>query len=147
MPMTRTIRIRAFEARDRDEVIALWRTCDLLRSWNDPQKDIDRKLRVRPSMFLVAVEDDTLVGSVMAGYEGHRGWINYLAVTPVRRGKGIGRRLMSEAERLLAESGCPKVNVQVRSENVDVIAFYRSMGYTVDDVISLGKRLVEDDIA
>jgi hypothetical protein len=62
-----TIRIRAFEARDRDEVIALWRSCDLLRSWNDPQKDIDRKLRVRPNMFLVAVDDEIVVGSVMAG--------------------------------------------------------------------------------
>jgi ribosomal protein S18 acetylase RimI-like enzyme len=98
-------------------------------------------------MFLVAIDDEMVVGSVMAGYEGHRGWINYLAVSPAWRGQGIGRRLMSEAERLLAASGCPKVNMQVRSENTGVIGFYRAVGYTIDDVVSLGKRLVPVDIA
>ena len=80
----------------------------------------------------------------MAGYEGHRGWINYLAVAPEHQGKGLGRAMMAEAERLLREAGCPKINLQVRSANAKVIEFYRRLGYTVDDVVSLGKRLEDD---
>jgi ribosomal protein S18 acetylase RimI-like enzyme len=80
----------------------------------------------------------------MAGYEGHRGWVNYLAVDPGRRRQGLGKDLMAAAERLLAERGCPKINLQVRSENADVIAFYVALGYMKDDVVSLGKRLVND---
>ena len=86
-----------------------------IRPWNDPRTDIERKLRVDPELFLVAVEEDLVVGSVMAGYEGHRGWINYLAVDPSRRRQGLGTRLMDEAEGLLAERGCPKINLQIRS--------------------------------
>lgn len=140
------ILIRAFDEADRDAVVALWKDCDLVRPWNDPGKDIERKLYVRGDMFLVATDGNEIVGSVMAGYEGHRGWINYLAVHPAWRRRGIARRLMAEAERLLAASECPKVNLQVRSENGDVLAFYRAVGYTVDDVVSLGKRLVQDGI-
>jgi ribosomal protein S18 acetylase RimI-like enzyme len=81
----------------------------------------------------------------MAGYDGHRGWINYLAVHPEHRRKGIGRQLMSEAERRLRAAGCPKINLQVRSGNASVIAFYREAGFTPDDVVSLGKRLEVDD--
>jgi ribosomal protein S18 acetylase RimI-like enzyme len=90
------------------------------------------------------VEDELVVGVVMAGYEGHRGWINYLAVDPGRRRQGLGKDLMAAAERLLAERGCPKINLQIRSENADVIAFYGALGYQKDDVVSLGKRLVND---
>ena len=138
------MKIRPFRATDTERVVALWEACELVRPWNDPRRDIERKLRVNPDMFLVAVDEDALVGSVMAGYEGHRGWINYLAVDPTRRGLGAGSRLMAEAERLLEQAGCPKINLQVRSENADVIAFYRARGYVVDDVVSLGKRLIED---
>ncbi|MET1012692.1 MAG: GNAT family acetyltransferase [Actinomycetota bacterium] len=106
---------------------------------------MERKLRVDPGLFLVAVEEDFVaVGSVMAGYEGHRGWINYLAVDPSRRWQGLGTRLMDEAEGLLAERGCPKINLQIRSENADVIAFYGALGYRTEDVVSLGKRLIDD---
>jgi ribosomal protein S18 acetylase RimI-like enzyme len=115
-----------------------------VRPWNDPWKDIERKLRVAPHLFLVALDGDVIVGSVMAGYEGHRGWINYLAVDPSRRRKGLGTRLMRAAEQLLLDSGCPKINLQVRSENADALAFYRALDYEVDDVVSLGKRLVDD---
>ena len=90
------------------------------------------------------MEDELVVGAVMAGYEGHRGWINYLAVEPGRRRQGLGRELMATAERLLAERGCPKINLQVRSENADVIAFYGALGYRQDEVVSLGKRLIDD---
>ncbi len=80
----------------------------------------------------------------MAGYEGHRGWINYLAVSPEHRRKGYGRQIMAEAERLLRAAGCPKINLQIRSPNKDVIAFYRSIGFAVDDVVSMGRRLDAD---
>jgi ribosomal protein S18 acetylase RimI-like enzyme len=138
------IEIRPFRPDETDAVVALWEACDLIRPWNDPRKDIERKLRVDPELFLVAVEEELVVGAVMAGYEGHRGWINYLAVEPGRRRQGLGRELMATAERLLAERGCPKINLQVRSENADVIAFYGALGYRRDEVVSLGKRLVED---
>jgi ribosomal protein S18 acetylase RimI-like enzyme len=138
------IEIRPFVRDDTEAVVALWEACGLVRPWNDPRKDIERKLQVRAEMFLVAVEDGVIVGSVMAGYEGHRGWINYLAVESSRRRQGLGTRLMAEAERLLEGSGCPKINLQIRSENADVIAFYRALGYEADDVVSLGKRLIPD---
>lgn len=77
----------------------------------------------------------------MAGYEGHRGWINYLAVAPEHQRKGTGRLMMQEAERLLLEAGCPKINLLVRTTNSEAIEFYQHLGYTVDDVVSLGKRL------
>jgi ribosomal protein S18 acetylase RimI-like enzyme len=138
------IEIRPFRPDETEAVVALWKACDLIRPWNDPRKDIERKLGVDPELFLVAVEDELVVGAVMAGYEGHRGWINYLAVEPGRRRQGLGGELMATAERLLAERGCPKINLQIRSENADVIAFYVALGYRQDDVVSLGKRLVED---
>jgi ribosomal protein S18 acetylase RimI-like enzyme len=141
---TSTIEIRPIRPDETEAVVALWEACDLIRPWNDPRKDIERKLRVDPELFLVAVEKELVVGAVMAGYEGHRGWINYLAVDPGRRRKGLGKRLMAAAERLLAERGCPKINLQVRSENADVVAFYGALGYQKDDVVSLGKRLVDD---
>lgn len=124
--------------------MALWRQCDLLRPWNDPAKDIRRKLAVRPDLFMVGVVDGNVVASVMAGYEGHRGWLNYLAVAPEHRRRGYGRALVAEAERLLLEAGCPKINLQVRSANRAVIEFYRRLGYAVDEVVSMGKRLEPD---
>jgi ribosomal protein S18 acetylase RimI-like enzyme len=138
------IEIRPFRPDETESVVALWEACDLIRPWNDPRKDIERKLRVDPELFLVAVEDELVVGVVMAGYEGHRGWVNYLAVDPGRRRQGLGKDLMAAAERLLAERGCPKINLQVRSENADVIAFHVALGYMKDDVVSLGKRLIDD---
>jgi len=140
-----TIEIRPFRPDETEAVVSLWEACDLTRPWNDPRKDIERKLRVDPELFLVAVEDELVVGAVMAGYEGHRGWINYLAVEPGRRRQGLGSELMAAAERLLAERGCPKINLQIRSENADVIAFYGALGYRRDDVVSLGKRLIDEE--
>ena len=107
-------------------------------------KDIHRKLRVRRDLFLVGTLDGRLVATVIAGYEGHRGWINYLAVAKECRKQGFGRRLMDEAEARLRAIGCPKINVQIRSSNAEVVAFYRSLGFTEDDVVSMGKRLVQD---
>lgn len=136
--------IRPFRPGDESAVIQLWRDCGLIRSSNNPFKDIQRKRAVQPELFLVALLDERIVASVMAGYEGHRGWLNYLAVTPDRRQTGLGRKMVAEAERRLRELGCPKINLQVRSANTAAIEFYRRMGFQVDEVISLGKRLIED---
>jgi ribosomal protein S18 acetylase RimI-like enzyme len=140
-----TVTVRTFGEQDRAAVIALWEVCGLTRSWNDPGSDIDRKIAVDGSLLIVAELDGTVVGSVMAGYDGHRGWINYLAADPVVQRSGIGARLMLEAERRLAALGCPKVNLQVRRDNQDVAAFYERLGYLDDDVVSFGKRLTVDD--
>ncbi len=136
--------IRPYQPSDELAVIALWRECGLVRPQNDPHKDIARKLKVNPEWFLVADLHGRIVGSVMAGYEGHRGWINYLAVAPAIQRDGLGRRLMDEAEKRLRAVGCPKINLQVRAENKDVIAFYERIGYREDKVLSFGKRLVTD---
>ena len=137
--------IRIFDPADTEPVVALWEARGLVRPWNDPRRDIARKATVQPELFLVAVDDDEIVAAGMAGFDGHRGWVNYLAVAPDRRGAGIGRTLMTEFEQRLEALGCPKVNLQVRAGNEEVLAFYRALGYGVDDVVSLGKRLIPDD--
>jgi ribosomal protein S18 acetylase RimI-like enzyme len=138
------MRIRAFAETDRAAVIGLWRACGLTRDWNDPDKDVDRKVAEQPELFFVGEVDGVVVASVMAGYEGHRGWLSYLAVDPEKQGRGHGRALVEHAERLLLERGCPKVNLQVRAGNDAVLAVYATLGYAVDDVVSLGKRLIPD---
>jgi ribosomal protein S18 acetylase RimI-like enzyme len=137
--------IRSFRAEDEHAVVSLWERCGLVRPWNDPRKDISRKLEVRGDLFLVGIVDGRLVASVMAGYDGHRGWMNYLAVAPENQRSGLARQMVSEVERRLRASGCPKINLQVRSDNADAVGFYRAIGYSQDDVISLGKRLENDD--
>jgi len=136
--------IRPFKADDEAAVVELWQRCELTRPQNDPRKDIQRKLATQGEMFLVAVMDGAIAGTVMAGYEGHRGWINYLATSPEHRRRGIARRLMQHAERLLKEAGCPKMNLQVRAGNAAAVAFYRAIGFNVDEVVSMGKRLEDD---
>ncbi|MGB1239283.1 MAG: GNAT family acetyltransferase [Pseudomonadales bacterium] len=136
--------IQAFEDIYRDEVIALWRKCELLKPWNDPDKDISRKLSEHPELFLIGLADTCVVATAMGGYDGHRGWVNYLAVDPDSQHQGLGRTLMTQLEERLIALGCPKINLQVRSTNPSVIAFYRSCGYAVDEVTSMGKRLISD---
>src|SRR5690606_34448359 len=138
------MKIRSFRESDRHNVIELWESCDLTRPWNDPSKDVSRKLRVQPELFLVGEKDGKLVASAMAGYDGHRGSVFYLAVLPDYQGQGLGRMLMERIETALDEMGCPKVNIVVRSSNEAVLAFYRQLGYATDDVVSIGKRLIPD---
>jgi ribosomal protein S18 acetylase RimI-like enzyme len=138
------MRIRVFERADEAAVVGLWEACGLTRPWNDPHKDVARKLAVQPELFLVGVMEEAVMASVMAGYEGHRGWMNYLAVAPRFRGRGFGRTLVEHVERLLLERGCPKINLQVRASNPAAVAFYRRLGYAQDESISLGKRLIVD---
>mgnify|MGYP001146453112 CR=1 FL=1 len=136
--------IREFRESDTEVVVALWEACNLTRPWNDPRKDIARKLTVQRELFLVGEDDGTVVATVMAGYEGHRGWVNYLAVDPRARNSGHGRALMAEVEARLLALGCPKISLQVRSDNDQALGFYRALGYDVDAAVSLGKRLVVD---
>jgi len=136
--------IRAYQHEDEAAVIELWRRCNLLHPKNDPARDIRRKLQVRPEMFLVGVLDSEVIATVMSGYEGHRGSINYVAVAPEHQRKGYGKQIMDEAERLLRQSGCPKINLNVRTNNASVIEFYKRIGYAVDEVVCLGKRLEHD---
>jgi ribosomal protein S18 acetylase RimI-like enzyme len=137
--------IRIYDPADQEAVISLWTACGLVVPWNDPIQDIARKLRFQKELFLVAVREGKLIGTVMAGYEGHRGWINYLAVSPAHQKKGLGRRLMQEAEKCLLALGCPKINLLVRKSNSQVIDFYRHLGFSADEAVSLGKRLQRDD--
>lgn len=133
--------IRAYRASDEESVIQLWRDCHLVVPWNDPHKDIQRKLKVQSDLFLVGLVETRLVAAVMAGYDGHRGWINYLAVATDLRRRGIGRRMVEQVESRLRVLGCPKINLQLRTSNVDVVSFYEAIGYATDDVIGMGKRL------
>ena len=139
-----SIAIRAFDLSDTEAVVSLWQQTGLTRPWNNPYQDIRRKLSVQPELFLVAVDDRTIVGTVMAGYDGHRGWLYYLASAPDRRGEGIARKLVAEAEELLTEMGCPKVQLMVRPENGVAQGFYEALGYEPFETWNTGKRLIAD---
>ena len=143
--MSGELEIRPFETGDDEAVLELWRMCELVRPSNDPAKDIARKRKVRGDLLLVGLSDGKIVASAMIGYEGHRGWINYLAVSPRHRKRGVGRKMMEEAERRLRAEGCPKINLQVRSSNSAAVAFYKAIGFLQDDVLSFGKRLEHDN--
>jgi ribosomal protein S18 acetylase RimI-like enzyme len=137
--------IRRFHTNDTEDVIELWSKCGLVAPQNSPEHDIERKLKVNPEWFLVGELDGGIIATCMVGYEGHRGWINYLAVSPKYRRQGFATRLMQEAESILKDAGCPKINLQIRSSNKDVIAFYAAIGFKMDDVFSMGKRLELDN--
>jgi ribosomal protein S18 acetylase RimI-like enzyme len=137
-----TLEIRPYQPKDHAQVVALW--SDVFADdppWNEPAAMIRRKLAVQPELFFVACINDQVVGAVMAGFDGVRGWIHHLAVYNSYRRQGIAISLMRAAEKGLEAAGCPKVNLQVRATNSSAIAFYRSLGYEVEDRASLGKRL------
>jgi len=137
--------LRPFKKSDELAVVSLWQDCGLIVPHNNPHKDIARKLAVNPELFIVGEVAGVVIGSCMIGYEGHRGWINYLAVHPEYQRTGFAKQLMSEAERLLRELGCPKINLQIRSTNASVIAFYESLGFVEDNARSFGLRLENDE--
>lgn len=140
------MQIRAFRPEDQDAVIALWQRCGLTRPWNDPAMDIERKCSEDPTLFLVGTDDhDRVMASAMVGFDGHRGWLYYLAVDPDARRQGHGRRLIEHAERLLIERGCPKIMLMVRSGQPGLEAYYRTLGFGENEVVTMGKRLIEDD--
>ena len=141
MAVNAALNIRAFRPEDEAAVVDLWQRCTLVVPWNDPHKDIATKLAFQAESFFVGELDGQVIASVMVGYEGHRGWVNYLAVHPDHRRRGFGRQLMTHAESVLHDLGCPKLNLQVRETNLSVRGFYESLGFTNDHVIGLGKRL------
>ena len=144
MPSSNEMQIRLFDESDQPSVIALWHQCGLLRPWNDPQLDILRKQAVGAGLFLIGEMDGALVASVMGGYDGHRGWMYYLAVSPVHQKLGLGAQIVQNLEKRLIAIGCPKINLQVRRENDKVLRFYEKLGYNEDACLSLGKRLISD---
>ena len=126
---------------DRDRVIALWESTGLTRPWNDPVEDFDRAINTVTSEIFVAEEEYAIRGTVMCGYDGHRGWIYYLAVEPSSQSKGIGRALLVHCEEWLASIGAPKILLMVRTSNAGVKAFYEAAGYAVEETMVMGKFL------
>ena len=135
---------RPYNRQDQAEVISLWQECGLLRPWNNPEKDIERKLDSSPDLFIVGVINGHVRATAMAGYDGHRGWVNYLAVDPSLQKNGYGALLMQAVEARLLQQGCPKINIQIRADNIAALEFYRKIGYVTDDVVSVSKRLIGD---
>ncbi|MDE2437356.1 MAG: GNAT family acetyltransferase [Sphingomonadales bacterium] len=135
------VTIEPANAADRDAAIALWQAAGLTRPWNDPGADFDLALDNATSTILVARYDGALVGSVMVGFDGHRGWVHYLASDPGRRAHGIGRALMAAAEDWLRQRHCPRIRLMVRTDNLAAIDFYQAIGYERQDVLTLGRTL------
>lgn len=135
------LNIRPYQTADEDGVIHLWHDCGLVVPQNNPQRDIALKMQVQPELFLVGEVESQIVASIMAGYEGHRSWFNYLAVSPEFQRQGFGRLMVEAATAKLKAIDCPKINLQIRTSNTEVIKFYERIGFTVDNVVSMGKRL------
>jgi ribosomal protein S18 acetylase RimI-like enzyme len=136
--------IRQFVPNDTNRVIFIWEQCDLVRSWNNPNFDIQRKLNFQKELFFVGLLNDEIIATAMFGYDGHRGWLNYFAVLPNFQKRGFGKKLMTFGEMALIEKGCPKLNLQIRNDNTKAINFYKKVGYKEDAAVSFGKRLIED---
>ncbi|MGN7158595.1 GNAT family acetyltransferase [Sphingomonas sp. SAFR-052] len=128
---------------DAAAVVALWQRCELTRPWNDPHADFMRALSGATSTILIARDDAAVIGSVMVGHDGHRGWLYYLAVAPERQGKGIGRTLFAAAEDWLRALAVPKLQLMVRSDNAAALDFYDAVGLIRQDVVVLGRFLTE----
>lgn len=139
------ILIRPYKPEDEMQILDLWVECGLVVPQNNPKRDIERKLKGNPELFLVGILENKVVASCMAGYEGHRGWINYLAVSPNYRRRGFATDMMKATEYKLREMGCPKINLQIRASNHEMIKFYESIGFSDDHVLSMGKRLERDE--
>jgi len=139
--MKNQILIRNFTAADKDEVIILWNLCGLIVPSNNPEKDIELKMSFQPELFFIAESEKKIIGTVMTGYDGHRGWLNYLGVHPEYRGVGCGRMLVEFSIQKLKELNCPKLNLQVRNSNTGVIDFYKRLGFSEHEVISLQLKL------
>lgn len=134
--------IRPYSEDDEAAVAALWREVfPGAPAWNKPEADIERKLFVQRELFLVACIGSELVGTAMAGFDGHRGWVHLVAVSPAHRREGIGTDLMHRVEAGLKEIGCPKLNLQVRASNHEVVSFYKRLGYKIEERVSMGKIL------
>lgn len=136
------MKLRTYRDRDREDVVALWEATGIARPWLDLRAEIREKRRRDRTLFLVATVRGAIVGAVMGAYDGRRGWVYHLAVAPTRQRRGIGKALMAALEARMAHLGVIKVNLQVRTDNAAVEAFYTGMGYADDRVTSFGKWLV-----
>ncbi|AWL30257.1 GNAT family acetyltransferase [Acinetobacter defluvii] len=136
--------IRQYIDTDLEDIITLWEACDLTRPWNNPEIDIFRKIAQKDGLFLLAVKDEQLIATVMGGYDGHCGWVNYLAVHPHYQRNGVATALLQQLEKRLIAIGCPKLQLLIHKENIDVQSFYEQLGYEELEVICLGKRLIQD---
>ena len=147
--MEKDITLRRFEGKDTEAVIALWGRAGLTRPWNDPHKDITRKLEEMEkgghSWFWIAEQSGTIIAAAMARYDGQRGSVSYLGVEPSAQNSGVGKLIMQRIEADLTESGYPKLNLLVRDDNLGVQAFYEHIGYQRDATISLSKRMIADE--
>ncbi len=143
--MQAVIQLVKFEEKYRQSIKALWQRCGLTVSWNNPDQDIDRKVLNNAETFLLGLIDDRVIATVMYGYDGHRGSVYYLGVDPDYQRQGFARQIMLEVERRVQLLGCPKINLLVRSSNTTVLDFYKNLGYSVDPVVSLGKRFEQDE--
>lgn len=142
MSPAESLQIRPYREADETDVIALWsQAFPDTRIWNQPIEYIRRKLAVQRELFLVGARDERVIATVLAGYDGVRGWIYHLAVLPAQRRHGIGRAMMAAAEQRLRALGCPKINLQVVAANAEVVRFYERIGYAAEDRISMGRRL------
>ncbi len=141
--MSASAEIRPYAATDEDAVVALWQK---VFPDDPPHQNHHTNIRLKtiyqPELFLVAVREGTVIGTIMAGYDGHRGWIYRVAVDPRHQRHGVGTLLVRRAEQELIARGAPKINLQVRTTNRQVVAFYEHLGYAVEERISMGKRLI-----
>ena len=135
------MRVATAVAQDRAAVIALWQAAGLTRPWNDPGSDFDLALSNPTSTILIVRDGDEVIGSAMVGFDGHRGWVYYLATHPDRLKQGIGRSLMSAAEDWLQQSGCSRPRLMVRGDNLAARGFYQALGYNDQDVVTMGCNL------
>ena len=135
------IRIREAVIGDQDQVISIWKLCELVKPQNDPVLDYQLALETKDSAVLVLETENSLIGSVVVGFDGHRGWYYYLGITPDYQSAGNGRLLVEAAENWLISRGAPKAMLMVRNSNSKVIGFYEKLGYSVEETSVLGKRL------
>jgi ribosomal protein S18 acetylase RimI-like enzyme len=138
------ITITPYTPSDEQAVISLWHRCfppEHLTAHNDPATAIAQKLAYQPDLFFVAKLDNQIIGTTIAGYDGHRGWLYSVAVDPTHRRHHIGRQLLEHAERALIALGAKKINLQVRGSNAAVIAFYQRCGYAIEPNVSMGKKI------
>jgi len=137
-----TIIIRNFKSSDKDSIIDLWKNVfNPMDFHNDPENAFNMKSKHKDNLFFVAEENAQVIGTVIAGFDGHRGWIYSLAIKPEVRNKGIAKLLVKKAVEELKKLGCLKVNLQINSDNADVVDFYKKMGFQVEDRISMGMKL------
>ena len=135
--------IREFRDADLGAVVALWQDCDLTRPWNPPERDIELCRQSGHGTLFVAEAAERIVGTIMVGHDGHRGWVYYVAVDPGRRRDGLGRTLMTHAEAFLAAQGVPKIMLLIRETNSAVAAFYQRLGYQIEPRLLMTKFLME----